>query len=88
MKLADRLNLHLKPIDKAKIACAAELGGVSLASFVRNAVLREAEIAIASEPCVLLSRAASRRFIAALDGVFAPSPKLKKAMDKGLVRRQ
>ncbi len=39
---AARLDLRLNPTDKARIARAADLRGVPLSAFVRDAVLREA----------------------------------------------
>lgn len=84
---AARLDLRLNPGDKARIARAAELRGVPLSAFVRDAVLREAESVMAAELTVTLSAQESRRFLTALDKPFKPNPKLKKAMERGLRRR-
>jgi hypothetical protein len=45
---ADRLDLRLSTEDKNRIRRAADLHGVPLATFVRQAALREAEAVIAS----------------------------------------
>lgn len=78
--VAARLDLRLNPADKARITRAADLRGVPLSAFVRDAVLREAESVMAAEQTVTLSVAESRRFLAALDKPFKPNAKLKKAM--------
>lgn len=80
MTAAARLDLRLNPTDKDRIARAADLRGVPLSAFVRDAVLREAESVMAAELTVTLSAAESRRFMAALDKPFSPNAKLKKAM--------
>lgn len=77
---AARLDLRLNPTDKARITRAADLRGVPLSAFVRDAVLREAENVMAAELTVTLSAEESRRFLAALDKPFKPNAKLKKAM--------
>jgi uncharacterized protein (DUF1778 family) len=73
--------------DKARTSRAADLRGVPLSVFVRDAVLREAENVMAAELSVTLSAAEARRFLAALDKPFAPNARLKKAMERGLARR-
>lgn len=50
MTTAARLDLRLNPADKARIARAADLRGVALSAFVRDAVLREADNTIAQSP--------------------------------------
>lgn len=77
---AARLDLRLNPADKARISRAADLRGVPLSAFVRDAVLREAESVMAAELTVTLSAEESRRFLKALDTPFKPNAKLKKAM--------
>jgi uncharacterized protein (DUF1778 family) len=77
---AARLDLRLNSTDKARIARAADLRGVPLPVFVRDAVLREAESVMAAELTVSLSAAESRRFLEALDAPFKPNASLKKAM--------
>ncbi len=77
---AARLDLRLNPTDKARIAYAADLRGVPLSAFVRDAVLREAESVMAAKLTATLSAAESRRFLKALDAPFKPNARLKKAM--------
>jgi uncharacterized protein (DUF1778 family) len=47
---------------------------------VREAVLREADAAMAVELTIKLSPEEARRFLAALDKPFKPNARLKKAM--------
>ncbi len=76
-----RLDLRLDASDKDRIARAAALRGVPLSSFVRDAVLREANATIAADALVSLSEAESRRFLDALDAPFRPNARLQKAME-------
>ena len=87
MTATARLDLRLNPADKARISRAADLRGVPLSTFVRDAVLRETENVMAAELSVALSAEESRRFLAAQDKPFAPNPQLLKAMERGLARR-
>ncbi len=75
-----RLDLRLDPSDKARITRAADLRGVAVSAFVRDAVLREAGNVMAAELTVTLSAAESKRFLKALDAPFQPNAKLKKAL--------
>ncbi len=77
---AARLDLRLDPADKARIARAADLRGVPISAFVRDAVMREAESVMAAELTVTLSAKESRRFLEALDAPFQPNARLKKAL--------
>jgi uncharacterized protein (DUF1778 family) len=77
---AARLELRLNSTDKARIARAADLRGVPLSAFVRDAVLREAESVMAAELTVTLSPEESRRFLKAFDAPFRPNAKLRKAL--------
>lgn len=81
-----RLDLRLSGADKARIERAAALRGVAVSAFVRDAVLREADAAVAAETAVTLSLRESKRFVAALDQPFKPNAKLRKAMERGLSR--
>ena len=74
MTAAARLDLRLNPTDKARISRAADLRGVPLSTFVRDAVLREAENVMAAELSVTLSAEESRRFLAALDKPLGSTP--------------
>jgi uncharacterized protein (DUF1778 family) len=76
-----RLDLRLNATDKARITRAANLRGVPLSAFVRDAVLREAENVMAAELTVSLSPQESRRFLSALDKPFKLNARLKKAME-------
>ncbi len=87
MMAAARVDFRLNPSVKARIRRAADLRGVHLSTFVRDAVLREAENVMAAERFVTLSDEESCRFLAALDKPFAPNAQLKKAMERGLARR-
>ena len=80
MTTTARLDLRLDPADKARIARAADLRGVPVSTFVREAVLREAESVMAAELSVTLSVAESQRFLAAFDAPFAPNARLQKAL--------
>jgi uncharacterized protein (DUF1778 family) len=77
---AARLDLRLIADDKVRIAHAANLRGVPVSAFVRDAVLREADSVMAAELVVTLSASESRRFLRALNAPFRANPKLKKAM--------
>jgi len=66
--------------DKDKIAHAADLRGVPVATFVRDAALHEAGQVMASALTVTLSRAESRHFLDVIDEPFKPNAKLKRAM--------
>jgi uncharacterized protein (DUF1778 family) len=61
--------------------------GLPVATFVRDAVLRETDNVMAAELGVTLSPAESRRFLAALDKPFKPNARLQQAMELGLARR-
>lgn len=87
MTAAARLDLRLTEKDKSRIARAASLRGMPVSTFVRDAVLREADTVMAAELSVTLSPEESRRFLAALDKPFKPNSRLKKAMERGLARR-
>ena len=50
MPVAARLDLRLDPADKDRINRAADLRGIPVSAFVRDAVLREAETVIAQPP--------------------------------------
>jgi len=76
-----RLDLRLESRDKDRITKAAALRGMAVSAFVRDAVLREADTAIAADTVVTLSEDESRRFLATLDEPFRPNVRLKKAMD-------
>ena len=75
-----RLDLRLDAADKARITRAADLRGIPVATFVRQAVLREADTVVASAMAIELSPEESRRLLAALDEPFRADPRLESAM--------
>lgn len=77
-----RLDLRLGAQDKDKIAHAAELRGLPLATFVRQAALREAAAVAAEIGTVRLSRAEARRLLAALDKPFKPNKRVRQTLDQ------
>lgn len=85
MTTAARLDLRLNLMDKNSINRAAQLRGVAVAAFVRDAALRESERVIASEHSFVLSVAESKHFLSLIDAPFAANAKLKKALSR--VRR-
>lgn len=82
MTATARLDLRLDTQDKDKITHAAELRGVPLATFVRQAALREAAAVAAETSTVTLSAAEARRLLAALDKPFKPSRRLRQVLDR------
>ena len=81
-QIADRLEVRTSEQDKKIVARAAELRGETISSFARAVLVREAKKIIESEEVVVLSTAASRRFVQALDRPFSPNAALRKAMAK------
>jgi uncharacterized protein (DUF1778 family) len=59
------------------------LVGLPIATFVRTAVLREVDRAVAAESVSTLSPSEAQRFLAALGKPFAPNAALRRAMKKG-----
>lgn len=82
MTATARLDLRLDAEDKDKIAHAADLRGLPLATFVRQAALREAAAVAAETGAVTLSAAEARRLLAALDKPFKPNKRLQRALDQ------
>lgn len=80
MTATARLDLRLDAREKDKIAHAADLRGVPVATFVRDAALQEAGQVVANALTVTLSRSESRRFLDVMDAPFKPNAKLKRAM--------
>ena len=83
MTATARLDLRLSVKDRQRIERAAALAGLPLATFVRTAVLREADRAVAAESVTTLSTAESKRFLSALAKPFAPNAALRRAMKRG-----
>ncbi|KHS74031.1 hypothetical protein QT13_05420 [Pectobacterium brasiliense] len=82
MTTTARLDLRLNAHDKERITKAAALRGIAVSAFVRDAVLREADTAIAADTAVTLSEQESRRFLAALNQPFMSNDRLHKAMEE------
>ena len=83
MTATARLDLRLSVKDRERIDRAAALAGLPLAAFVRTAVLREADRAVAAESAATLSPAERKRFLAVLSKPFAPNVALRRAMKRG-----
>jgi uncharacterized protein (DUF1778 family) len=83
MSATARLDLRLSVKDRQRIDRAAALAGLPLATFVRTAVLREADRTVAAESVANLSPGESKRFLAALEKPFAPNAALRRAMKRG-----
>ena len=83
MTATARLDLRLSPKDRERIDRAAALAGLPLATFVRTAVLREADRTVAAESVVGLSAVEAKRFLAALSKSFAPNAALRRALRRG-----
>jgi uncharacterized protein (DUF1778 family) len=83
MTAAARLDLRLSAKDRERIDRAAALAGLPLATFVRTAVLREADRTVAAESVATLSLTESKRFLAALSKPFAANAALRRALKRG-----
>jgi len=83
MTATARLDIRLSARDRERIDRAAAFAGLPLATFVRTAVLREADRTVAAETTVTLSPDESQRFLAALEKPFAPNLALQRALKKG-----
>jgi uncharacterized protein (DUF1778 family) len=83
MSASARLDLRLTPQDKRRVEAAANLRGLQVASFVRAAVLREADQAMSGEHLAHLAPAEARRFVKALSRAFKPNAALRKALARG-----
>jgi len=83
MSATARLDLRLTPQDKRRVEAAARLRGLQVASFVRTAVLREAEQAMSADQLARLEPAETRRFLKAISRPFKPNTALRKALARG-----
>ena len=79
--ISARLDRRLEIREKDHIVKAAALRGMAVSALVRDAVLREGDVALAAECVATLSEQESRWFLAALDDQFHLNERLKKAMD-------
>lgn len=82
MSTAARLDLRLSPEDKALIQRAAQIRGLPLSAFVRNAVMRETEQVMAAELSLTLTAEESRQFLDAINEPFMPNEKLANAIKR------
>jgi uncharacterized protein (DUF1778 family) len=83
MPATARLDLRLSAKHRERIDQAAALAGLPVATFVRTAVLREADRTVAAESAATLSSAESKRFLRALARPFVPNAALARAMKRG-----
>lgn len=83
MTATARLDLRLSAKHREHIDRAAALAGLPLATFVRTAVLREADRMLAAESITTLSPVESKRFLNTLGKPFAPNAALRRALKRG-----
>jgi uncharacterized protein (DUF1778 family) len=83
MTATSRLDIQLSARDRDRIDRAAAIAGLPVQTFVRTAVLREADRTLIAEAMVTLSPEESRRFLAALSKPFAPNRALRRALKSG-----
>ena len=79
-KATDSFEMRMQPRVKDRIAHAAELSGVKLATFVRAAAAREAERVLHEHQITLLSERDRRALLAALDNPPAPTEAARDAV--------
>lgn len=77
----EHCDLQLSVEDKYLLEYAAQLSGLSLACFIRQVALREAEKVIGRKKVVNLTHQESKELLEVLDSPFAPNEKLQAAMD-------
>ena len=77
----EHCDLQLSDEDKNLLQYAAQLSGVSLACFIRQVALREAEKVIGREKVVNLTHHESTELLEVLDSPFAPNEKMQAATD-------
>lgn len=77
-----RIEFRSSPQEKDLLMLAAQITGVNVSVFLRNAALEAANEAIQANETMKLSNRDRDLFLQALDKPPAPTPKLKKAMKK------
>lgn len=77
----EHCDLQLSVEDKNFLQYAAQLSGVSLACFIRQVALREAEKVIGREKVVNLTHHESTELLEVLDSPFAPNEKMQAVID-------
>lgn len=75
-----RLQLHVTPAHKARIARAAAIQHVDLTQFVTEAALHEADTVITEAEAVQVSERDFTRILELLDNPPAPNARLKAAI--------
>lgn len=80
MTAAARFDLKLDAHDKDILSRAASLMGTTMAGFVRSAAKEKAQILLAQESRVTISKRDFLAFNAALNGAFAPNPAMQDAL--------
>lgn len=77
-----RIEFRSSPQEKDLLLLAAQLTGVNVSAFVRNAAFEAANEAIQANETIKLSNRDRELFLQILDHSPLPSAKLKKAMKK------
>jgi uncharacterized protein (DUF1778 family) len=77
-----RIEFRSSPQEKDLLMLAAQLTGVNVSVFLRNAAIQAANEAVQASETMKLSNRDRDLFLHALDHPPAPNPKLKKAMKK------
>lgn len=80
-----RVELRLRPEDKATLARAAALKRLDLTSFILNIALPEAEAVITEAETLKLSERDSLRVLDLLENPPAPTARLRRAAAGGFV---
>lgn len=77
-----RIEFRSSPQEKDLLMLAAQLTGVNVSAFLRNAALEAADEVVQENETVKLSNRDRDLFLNAFDNPPAPSTKFKKAMKK------
>lgn len=80
MPALEHYGLPLTSDDKQLLQYAAQLKGMSLADFIREAAVREAKEVVEGKKVVFLTAQESKALLEALDRPFAPNAKLQEVM--------
>ena len=79
-KATDKIEMRVRPIDKARISQAAELSGVKLSTFVRTSAAREAKRILREHRTTMLSERDRRMLLKALDNPPVPTATARDAV--------
>ncbi|MBI3258294.1 MAG: DUF1778 domain-containing protein [Ignavibacteriae bacterium] len=77
-----RIEFRSSPQEKDLVALAAQLAGINVSAFLREAALQAANEIIRQHEQLKLSKSDQDLFLKALDSPPEPSPRLKKSMKK------